>query len=171
VNAGLDKTLVIARNIVKSKADVTKDYGELPDIQCSPSQINQVFLNLITNAAQAIEDFGEITLRTQTYDDHHVAVSIKDNGCGIPDEIMDKIRDPFFTTKDVGTGTGLGLSIVEEIVRAHGGRLEVESVPGEGSEFTVILPVRHAQSSETESTEVTLAESPEGDGDTLAEAV
>jgi signal transduction histidine kinase len=171
VNAGLEKTLVIARNIVKNKANIVKDYGEIPEIQCSPSQINQVFLNLITNAAQAIDGFGEIVLKTQTRGSGHVAVSVADNGCGIPAEIMDKIRDPFFTTKEVGAGTGLGLSIVEEIVRSHGGTLEIESEPGEGSVFTVVLPLRNKGASASGSPEETPAATLHEDGDSLAEAV
>src|SRR5690606_10410438 len=103
---------------------------------------NQVFLNLITNAAQAIETHGEIAVTTKLHDPNHVAVRISDTGCGIPPELIGKIRDPFFTTKEVGTGTGLGLSIVDEIVRAHGGRLEIESQVGKGSAFTVVLPIK-----------------------------
>jgi signal transduction histidine kinase len=142
VNAGLDKTLVIAKNIVKHKATINKFYGELPEIECSPSQINQVFLNIITNAAQAIETQGEIVIETKLYDPEHVAIRISDTGCGIPEENLSKIRDPFFTTKEVGTGTGLGLSIVDEIIRSHFGELQVESVVGKGSAFTVILPIK-----------------------------
>ena len=142
VNAGLDKTLTIARNIVKHKAEVRKFYGELPTIECSPSKINQVFLNLITNAAQAIEDSGEIVISTKRQGDDRIVVSIADTGCGIPEENLARIRDPFFTTKEVGSGTGLGLSIVDEIVRSHGGELLVESKVGVGSTFSVVLPVR-----------------------------
>jgi signal transduction histidine kinase len=142
VNAGLDKTLVIAKNIVKHKATVNKFYGEIPEIACSPSQINQVFLNIITNAAQAIETQGEIVITTKLYDADRVAIRIADTGCGIPAENLSKIRDPFFTTKEVGTGTGLGLSIVDEIIRSHHGELLVESVVGKGSIFTVILPIK-----------------------------
>jgi signal transduction histidine kinase len=144
VNAGLEKTLVIARNIVKNKAQITKHFDELPEIECSPSKINQVFLNLVTNAAQAIDGMGDIVLRTERRGEDRIAVSISDTGCGMPPEIIDKIRDPFFTTKEVGTGTGLGLSIVDEIIRAHHGELEIESEPGRGSKFTVVLPVRQA---------------------------
>jgi two-component system NtrC family sensor kinase len=141
VNAGLDKTLLIARNIIKHKAEVRRCYGEVPEIVCSPSQINQVFLNLITTAAQAIETQGEIVISTSIEDQDHIAIRIADTGCGIPKENLDKIRDPFFTTKDVGSGTGLGLSIVDEIVRSHHGRLLVESELGKGSIFTVVLPI------------------------------
>ena len=142
VNSGLDKTLTIARNVIKHKADVRKYYGDIPEIECSPSQINQVFLNLLTNAAQAIDEHGEIVITTKRAGADHVAISIADTGCGIPAEIMDKIRDPFFTTKEVGTGTGLGLSIVDEIVRSHHGRLQIESELGRGSVFTVVLPIK-----------------------------
>jgi signal transduction histidine kinase len=145
VNAGLDKTLVIARNIIKHKAEVHKFYGEIPEIECSPSKINQVFLNLLTNAAQAIEDRGEIVITTKLRDSDHVAIAISDTGCGIPEENLSKICDPFFTTKEVGTGTGLGLSIVDEIVRSHGGELLIESKVGKGSTFTVVLPIKRPQ--------------------------
>ena len=142
VNTGLDKTLTIARNVVKHKAQVHKFYGDVPEIECAPSQINQVFLNLITNAAQAIDDQGEIVITTKVHDDDHIAIAIADSGCGISPENISRIRDPFFTTKEVGTGTGLGLSIVDEIVRDHGGELIVKSKLGEGSTFTVILPLK-----------------------------
>ena len=144
VNNGLDKTLLIAKNILKHKATVRKFYGEVPEIQCSPSQINQVFLNIITNAAQAIETQGEIVITTRLHDANRVAIQISDTGCGIPEENLSKIRDPFFTTKEVGTGTGLGLSIVDEIIRSHHGELLVESEVGKGSVFTVVLPIKQA---------------------------
>jgi signal transduction histidine kinase len=142
VNAGLDKTLLIAKNIIKHKATVNKFYGDIPEIECSPSQINQVFLNIVTNAAQAIETQGEIVITTKLHGSNQVAIRISDTGCGIPEENLNKIRDPFFTTKEVGTGTGLGLSIVDEIIRSHFGELQVESVVGKGSAFTVILPIK-----------------------------
>jgi signal transduction histidine kinase len=163
VNAGLDKTLLIAKNIVKHKANVTKFYGEIPEIQCSPSQINQVFLNIITNAAQAIETHGEIAITTKLHDANHVAIRISDTGCGIPEENLAKIRDPFFTTKEVGTGTGLGLSIVDEIIRSHHGQLLVDSQVGKGSAFTVVLPIKSAAMSATHPAATQLT------GDDLAE--
>lgn len=174
VNQGLDKTLIIARNLIKHKAEVRKFYGDVPEIECSPSQINQVFLNLLTNAAQAIEERGEIVITTKRHGDSHVAISIADTGCGIPQEIMDKICDPFFTTKEVGKGTGLGLSIVNEIVRRHGGELKIESEVGKGSVFTVILPIgQRKERPELEGlddAEALLAEDAE-DNAALAEAV
>ncbi len=142
VNDGLDKTLLIVKNALKRKVTVHKHYGDVPEITCAPSQINQIFLNLITNAAQAIEDTGDVVITTKAIDDDlKVSVSVADTGCGIPDEILAKIRDPFFTTKDVGIGTGLGLSIVEKIVSTHSGELQIKSEVGKGSVFTVILPV------------------------------
>lgn len=140
VNDGLDKSLLIAKNVLKHKVTVQRDYGEVPTVRCAPSQINQVFLNLIKNAADAIEDEGTITITTR-HEGDHVLIGIADTGCGIPDEVMAKIRDPFFTTKDVGSGTGLGLSIVDKIITAHMGELIIESEPGRGSLFTVKLPV------------------------------
>lgn len=146
VNDGIEKTLLIANNAIKHKATVTKNYGEVPEILCSPSKINQVFLNLITNAAQAITGTGQITITTAMRGNDRVAITIADTGCGIAAENLDKIRDPFFTTKEVGTGTGLGLSIVDEIVRSHGGDLEIQSELGKGSVFTVLLPLEPPQS-------------------------
>ena len=139
VNDGMDKTLLITKNKLKNKVTVHKHFGEVPSIFCSPSQINQVFLNLITNAADAIEDQGEVVVRTWEADDK-VHISVADSGCGIPADVMDKIRDPFFTTKEVGKGTGLGLSIVDRIVNAHHGELNIESEPGKGTVITVSLP-------------------------------
>jgi signal transduction histidine kinase len=143
VNEGLDRTLLIAKNALKHKVEIIKQYGEVGKITCSPSQINQVFLNLITNAAQAIEEQGDIAITT-SQDDESVRITVADNGCGIPEHILEKIRDPFFTTKQVGEGTGLGLAIVEKIINSHGGKLHIESEVGKGSAFTVVLP-RQAQ--------------------------
>jgi len=140
VHEGLDKALLIAKNRLKNKATIHKHYGEVPTIHCSPSQINQIFLNLLTNAADAIEESGEIVIQTAA-DDRRVRVSISDTGAGIPDELMAKIRDPFFTTKEVGKGTGLGLSIVDQIVTSHGGELLIESEQGKGTTVTIVLPM------------------------------
>lgn len=140
VNEGLDRTLLIAKNKIKHKATVHKHYGRIPQVVCSPSQLNQVFLNLLTNAVDAIEDTGDIVIHT-TEQDGAVEISISDNGCGIPTDVMGKIRNPFFTTKEVGQGTGLGLSIVDRIVTQHGGELRIESEPGKGTTVTVVLPV------------------------------
>jgi signal transduction histidine kinase len=142
LNEGLESTLVIARNLVKHKT-VRKRFAQIPLIECAPSQINQVFLNLITNAAQATDDqTGELTLATGVAGGSMVRVDIGDNGHGIPQNIMSKIFDPFFTTKEVGQGTGLGLSIAYKIVQEHGGRIEVKSDVGMGTTFSVFLPVK-----------------------------
>ena len=141
IHEGLDKALLIAKNRLKSKATIHKHYGEdVPKIHCTPSQINQIFLNLLTNASDAIEDNGEIVIRTVA-DEHRVRINISDTGVGIPEDQMAKIRDPFFTTKEVGKGTGLGLSIVDQIVSSHGGDLRIESEPGRGTTVTIILPL------------------------------
>ena len=143
VNAGLDKTLLIAKNIVKHKATVTKHYGEIPEIECSPSQINQVFLNIITNAAQAIEKTGEIVITTKLYDPDRVAIRIADTGCGIAPELLQNIFEPCFTKSRTGKGTGLGLFISHQIIDQHGGTIEATSPgPGQGSTFTVRVPLR-----------------------------
>jgi signal transduction histidine kinase len=146
LNEGLESTLVIARNLVKHKT-VNRRFGELPLIECSPSQINQVFLNLITNAAQATSDDqnGEITITTSVVPGGHIRVDVADNGYGIPENVIPKIFDPFFTTKDVGKGTGLGLSIAYKIIQEHGGRIEVKSKVGKGTVFSVLLPVKAVQ--------------------------
>ena len=138
---GLDSTLSIARHLLKS-IDVKKQYGAVPMITCSPSQLNQVFLNLITNAAQAVEGkAGVITIATRAPDPEHVEIVISDNGKGIPADTLPKIFDPFFTTKEIGKGTGLGLSIAYKIVDAHGGRIAANSTVGMGTRFSVVLPV------------------------------
>jgi signal transduction histidine kinase len=145
LNEGLESTLVIARNLVKYKT-LHKNLTDIPLIECAPSQINQVFLNLITNAAQATDDQrGEISIATAVVPGGQVRVDIGDNGHGIPDHIMSKIFDPFFTTKEVGEGTGLGLSIAYKIVQEHGGRIEVKSKVGQGTTFSVFLPVTATQ--------------------------
>lgn len=140
LNDGLNSTLGLARHLLKS-IKVTKNFGEIPAITCAPSQINQVFLNLITNAAQALPpQNGEITLSSRV-ENKGVAIEVEDNGTGIPPDVLPKIFDPFFTTKEIGKGTGLGLSISYQIIKDHGGRINVDSLLGRGTKFTVWLPV------------------------------
>ncbi len=141
VHKNLDSTLNIVRNEIKPQTEVLKDYGKLPEIWCQPSLLNQVFMNVLCNAAQSIPGQGTITLRTRE-ENGEVLVEISDTGCGIPPEHLKRIFDPFFTTKPVGQGTGLGLSLVYSIVRKHGGRIEVDSQPGQGSTFRIILPLK-----------------------------
>lgn len=140
INEGIMSTLNIVRNDVKYKADIQMDLGELPQILCYPMQLNQVFMNLIVNAAQAIEDHGKITIRSRLEDDL-VVVTVSDTGIGIKKENLQRIFEPFFTTKDVNKGTGLGLSISYSIVKKHHGQILVESEVGVGTTFTVRLPV------------------------------
>lgn len=141
VNQCIDSALLIGKNVIKHKAEVVREFGVLPKVRCSPSQINQVFLNLTTNAAHAIEGYGQITIKTLA-DGQHVHVVVRDNGKGIPPENLNRIFDPFFTTKPVGEGTGLGLSIVFGIIKDHGGRIQVKSVVGRGTAFCVSLPIQ-----------------------------
>ncbi|WP_440964723.1 ATP-binding protein [Massilia sp. GER05] len=136
---GLDSTLNVAWNEIKYKADVVKEYAGVPELYCLPSQINQVFLNLLINAAHAIEGKGTIIVRTG-HDEKVVWVEIEDNGCGIAPAHLDHIFEPFFTTKPVGKGTGLGLSIVYGIVQGHQGTIGVKSEVGKGTVFRVALP-------------------------------
>lgn len=141
LHRGLDSTLNIVNNELKYKAEVVKEYGTLPEIMCIPSQINQVFMNLLVNAAQSMESRGTITIRTGTEGAGRVWVEIVDTGKGIPKDILNRIFNPFFTTKPVGKGTGLGLSLSYRIVERHGGRIEVSSEVGRGTTFRVTLPV------------------------------
>ncbi|MDY6903251.1 MAG: ATP-binding protein [Thermodesulfobacteriota bacterium] len=140
INKGLDSTLNVAWNELKYKVQVIKDYGELPWISCHADQLNQVFMNLLVNAAQSIETKGEITITTRG-DDDWVTITIKDTGAGIPKENLPRLFDPFFTTKAVGQGTGLGLNMAYNIIRNHDGEIHVESVVGKGTTFTIHLPV------------------------------
>ncbi|ATG89714.1 ATP-binding protein [Methylomonas koyamae] len=139
LEAGLDSTLNVVWNEIKYKAEVVKEYGGIPEINCIASQLNQVFMNLMINAVQAIEGHGRIMLRTG-YDEKNVWVEVEDTGKGIKPEQLGKIFDPFFTTKSVGMGTGLGLSLSYGIVKKHNGWIEVKSKLGKGTSFRVFLP-------------------------------
>jgi len=147
LHKGIDSTLNIVNNEIKYRADVVREYGTLPDVQCLSSEINQVFMNLLVNAAHAIDkERGTIHVRTGA-EDGQVWIEIEDDGCGIPAEHLGRVFDPFFTTKPVGKGTGLGLSLSYGIVQKHGGRLDVESAPGKGTRFRVTIPVAQAEAS------------------------
>jgi two-component system NtrC family sensor kinase len=141
LHVGLEATLNVVRNEVKYKAEIVRDYGELPMVECMPSQINQVLMNLLVNAAQAIPEHGTITIRTRCGHEG-VSIAITDTGMGMSSDVKAKVFDPFYTTKPVGQGTGLGLSVSYGIVEKHRGRIAVESRPGEGACFTVWLPLR-----------------------------
>lgn len=142
LHRSLDSALNIVHNEIKYKAEVIKRYGNLPEIECIAPQLNQVFLNLLVNAAQAIEDTGAITITTGTVDNDWVWVDIRDTGKGIKNENLEHIFEPFFTTKPVGEGTGLGLSLSYGIIKKHKGRIQVKSTEGNGTTFRIWLPVK-----------------------------
>jgi signal transduction histidine kinase len=135
----IESALNIGRNVLKHKVEIHRQFGDLPAITCAPSQINQVFLNLFTNAAQAIAGSGRLTISTW-HDDGNVHVAVEDTGKGIPPEVLPRIFDPFFTTKPVGEGTGLGLAITYQIIQQHGGDIRATSRVGEGTRFHVSFP-------------------------------
>ncbi len=135
----LDAALLLANNLLKDRIHVVRDYAELPPVPCRPSEINQVLLNLIVNAAQAMRTGGVLRLSTG-HGDQGVCVRVTDNGPGIPASLLPRIFDPFFTTKAPGEGTGLGLSISHQIIERHGGCIEVRSAPDRGTTFTLTLP-------------------------------
>lgn len=147
VHHGLDSTLNVVWNELKYKCEVVKEYGTLPEIYCLPSQLNQVFMNLLVNAAQAIEVRGKITLRTGQ-EGERVWIEVSDTGKGISREHIHRLFDPFFTTKPVGKGTGLGLSVSYNIVEKHHGSFEVTSEVGQGTTFRIWLPVKQPETKE-----------------------
>jgi two-component system NtrC family sensor kinase len=136
----IESSLTLLNHLLKDRVTVHRKFGELPSVECIRSQVDQVFLNLLANAAQAIPGEGEITIETRREGDTAVVV-ICDTGTGIPADVVGRIFDPFFTTKPVGEGTGLGLSISYEIVKKHGGEITADSLPGSGAAFTVRLPL------------------------------
>jgi signal transduction histidine kinase len=140
LHEGLDSTLTLLDHVLKGRISVVKRYGEIPPIQCYPNQLNQVFMNVLSNAEQAIEAEGTITIATERRGDN-VEVKIGDDGAGISDAELKRVFDPGFTTKGVGVGTGLGLSISYNIVQKHHGRIDATSEPGEGTTITITLPI------------------------------
>ena len=142
IHKGIDSTLNIANNELKYKTEVIKEYGDIPEVECIASQINQVIMNVLVNAAHAIEERGLITIRTGMNDDNGVWIKISDTGKGISKENIRRIFDPFFTTKPVGQGTGLGMSLCYSIIEKHSGSIDVESEVGKGTTFIISLPVK-----------------------------
>ena len=140
VNKGLESTLNIVWNEIKYKAEVKTLYGDIPHVMCYPQQLNQVFMNILVNAAHAIEGKGVITLRTFS-ENGNVVIEISDTGKGISPEHLSRIFEPFFTTKPVGMGTGLGLSVAYAIIKKHNGEITVDSKVGAGTRFQVCIPV------------------------------
>jgi len=149
INEGLESTMVILNSLIREGIDIDKNYGPLPRIECHAGKLNQVFLNILTNAIYAInkkfdnKPGGRLGIETGVSEDEtYVYIKIADNGVGIPEDIREKIFEPFFTTKDVGEGTGLGMSIAYNTIAKHHGRIMVESELGEGTTFTLIIPIQ-----------------------------
>jgi len=140
LHRGIETTLNVVNNELKYKAEVVREFGDVPQVECILSQINQVVMNLLINAAHAIEEFGRITLRTRLADEQ-VILEVEDTGRGIEQEHLNRIFEPFFTTKGIGKGTGLGLSLSFNIIKKHNGEIEVHSQPGKGTLFRISLPV------------------------------
>jgi signal transduction histidine kinase len=143
IHEGLDSTLLLVQHRFKGRIKVSKEYGDVPPVECFPNRLNQVFLNLLVNAEQAISDCGTITIRTSR-DSEAVRIEISDTGGGIPPENLRKIFDPGFTTKGVGVGTGLGLAICYRIIQEHHGTIDATSTPGETT-FTIKLPLSETE--------------------------
>jgi signal transduction histidine kinase len=144
IHEALECTLTLLAHELKGRITVVKDYGSLQPLVCYPTQLNQVFMNVIMNAAQAIDGKGEIRIRTDERE-NEVVITISDNGRGIPPENLKRIFEPGFTTKKAGVGTGLGLSISSKIIDNHNGRIEVSSPPGHGATFRIVLPIPEKQ--------------------------
>lgn len=161
LHEGIESTLFILQHRLKDRPEhpaieVIRDYGDLPTVECDPGQINQVFMNILANAIDALEEAhwersdqqikdnpSQITIRTSIIDSEWVKIAISDNGIGVSKSVCKHIFDPFFTTKAIGKGTGMGMSISYQIVtEKHGGKLDCFSLPGEGTEFTIEIPVQ-----------------------------
>jgi len=140
INESLDSCLVLLHNSYKNRIKIERQFGTIPEVDCLPGQINQVFMNILSNAIQAIPDEGTIFVKTW-HVDGMVKISIRDTGTGMTEDVQKKIFDPFFTTKGVGKGTGLGMSISFGIIQKHNGKIELFSKPGAGTEFVVTIPV------------------------------
>jgi two-component system, NtrC family, sensor kinase len=145
LHEGLDATLTILSGSKSARIELVREYGNLPEVECYPGEINQVFMNILTNAIKAIDGKGTVTITTEATGDS-VSITIADTGVGMTPEVQTRIFEPFFTTRDVGEGKGLGLSIAWGIVEKHGGAIEATSTTGSGSTFAVTLPVRQEQS-------------------------
>lgn len=141
IHEGLDSTLALLRRKAGNRIAIAKQYGDVPDIECYPGKLNQVFMNVISNAMDAIEETGQIDILTDV-DGDTVTIKIRDTGCGMSEDTVANLFQPFFTTKDVGQGTGLGLSISYGIIEKHKGSIHVDSTPGAGTTFIITLPLK-----------------------------
>ncbi|BAZ30754.1 integral membrane sensor signal transduction histidine kinase [Cylindrospermum sp. NIES-4074] len=149
IHEGIDSTLLILNHRFKEEVQIIKEYGNLPLVECYPAQLNQVFMNILSNGLDALLEYSDkdnkqIVINTSRADENHIKIGIKDNGIGILPEIVNKLFDPFFTTKPVGKGTGLGLSISYQIIEKHQGKIDVISAVNQGTEFTIVLPIKTA---------------------------
>jgi two-component system NtrC family sensor kinase len=144
VHQGIDSTLMLLSGETGDRIGIQKEYGDLPEIECYPGKLNQVFMNLLSNAIQAIHGQGKIVIKTAR-DGDNIRISIKDSGRGMPSEVQDRIFEPFFTTKELGQGSGLGLSISYNIIAQHSGKIMVNSEPGIGTEFIISLPEKQSK--------------------------
>ncbi|MFC2115786.1 ATP-binding protein [Bacteroidota bacterium] len=145
IHEGIDSTLILLGNKIKNIITVHKEYGEIPEIECLPDRLNQVFMNILSNAIQSMDEKGDIFIKT-VCDEASVKISFRDNGKGMTEEVQKRIFKPFYTTKALGKGTGLGLSISYSIVEQHNGKISVSSEPLKGTEFIITLPVKQAGS-------------------------
>ncbi|MCB0822532.1 MAG: HAMP domain-containing histidine kinase [Bacteroidales bacterium] len=142
LHEGIESTLMLLKNKIKNRIEVTKDFGAIPKVECIPGKINQVFMNILNNAAEAIENKGQVWIKTSYLKNlRSVVISIRDDGPGMQESTRRRIFEPFYTTKDIGKGTGLGLSISYGIIEKHNGSIEVKSNPGQGAEFIITLPI------------------------------
>ncbi|MDW7693502.1 transporter substrate-binding domain-containing protein [Flammeovirgaceae bacterium SG7u.111] len=146
IHENIDSTLVLLRKQYKNKVAIEKEYGDLPRIEAFPGKLNQVFMNILSNAIQAVNEHGKIVISTEILEGNTIQIKFADNGKGMSEEIKRKMFDPFFTTKEVGVGVGLGLSICLGIIKDHDGSIEVESEEGKGTLFIISLPIEHKSS-------------------------
>jgi len=144
IHENLNSTLILLKNRYKERIEILRNYKDIPQIECYSGPLNQVFMNILSNAIDAIESKGIITVCTSK-SEGSVHISIKDNGKGIPEDLQANIFEPFFTTKKIGEGTGLGLSISHGIIEKHRGSIKVKSEVGKGTEFIISLPIKQAQ--------------------------
>ncbi len=148
INEGLDSTIIIINNLLNNRIEVVKNYGNMPLVECYPGKLNQVFLNMLTNAIYAVNKKfgdsagGQLTITTSA-NEKNVTIKIADNGTGMDEQTKKKLFEPFFTTKDVGEGTGLGLSIAYNTINKHSGHIYVNSIINEGTEFIMEIPIHH----------------------------
>jgi PAS domain S-box-containing protein len=141
IHEGIDSTLILLGNKIKNKITIHKEYGDTPEIECLPDRLNQVFMNILSNAIQAIDENGEIFIKTKS-EGSNIIIQIRDSGKGMTDEVQKRVFEPFYTTKGMGKGTGLGLSISYSIVEQHNGKIDISSEPSKGTEFIITLPVQ-----------------------------